>query len=307
MDFITFQDRFSDERKCENYLIQTRWPDGFKCPECGHDEVYDMRHRAVFQCRQCGKQVYWKVGTLFENTKLPLRKWFWAIFLMAESKHGISRKELERKLDVHYKTATRMANRIQKVMGLEESQKFLEKLIELDEADFHSKGSGTDRSNSSGPKPVFVATEVRKRKKESGEHISRDTYMNCAFMEVTQKGDAISARQFLRQHVKKGAKVNTDGGRCFVGVPRSDYDHESTVLGTAERASDVLPWVHIVISNAKRFLNGTFHSVSYERLQDYLNEFCYRLNRRWKNNSFDRLMKAAINPAIASQAREAVS
>jgi transposase-like protein len=126
-------------------------------------------------------------------------------------------------------------------------------------------------------------------------------------MEVVEQGSAVALREFVRDNVSEGTTIETDGGRCYVGIPVGDYSHEQTVLRKPEKASEVLPWVHVVISNAKRFLNGTFHSVSFERLQDYLNEFCYRLNRRWKSDQFERLIKAAIDPDIARVARNAVS
>lgn len=88
MSLIEFQQRFSDEEACEAYLIEQRWPEGFRCPHCHYDDAYYIQTRKLYQCKQCETQTSLTAGTMMHKSKLSLLTWFWAIYLIAHDKRG---------------------------------------------------------------------------------------------------------------------------------------------------------------------------------------------------------------------------
>jgi len=309
MDILTFENRFPDEKACEQLLKNLRWPDSdFTCPECGSHDFSEHEFRKYRQCSSCGRQVYWRSGTLFENTNLSLKAWFWGIYLMVECKKSISRMELSRRLGVAYSTANRMANRIQSLMGEADRDESLSGIVKLDVAHFESEHSGTDRKAVDGQMPVFVACEVepeeQKPRKFDHPPLRRVLLVPAPNLETE------SAEEFVQEHIEPGTDVRTDAGRNFEGMDLDDYIHKKTNLSKHESsnaAGELFPWVHILISNAKRLLSGTFHSVSKEYLGEYLNEFSFRLNHQDEKSIFNRFLFCAIDPPKSRQAVENVS
>jgi hypothetical protein len=97
-DMPSFLARFGSDEQCREYLFKARWPDGFRCVACGHDDAYALRTKIVYECVACGKQHSLLAGTIFEQTKTGLAKWFLAIYLVTSSKGGIAATELQRQL-----------------------------------------------------------------------------------------------------------------------------------------------------------------------------------------------------------------
>src|SRR6266480_2618357 len=110
-------EQFGGEDECHAYLEELRWPDGVRCPRCDSDKVSRIAKRNQFDCDSCRYQFSVTAGTLFHDSHLPLWKWFLAVYLIAESKKGISAKQLQRMLDTSYKTAWHLAPRIRDAMG----------------------------------------------------------------------------------------------------------------------------------------------------------------------------------------------
>ena len=111
-----FTDRYGSEEQCRAALFQARWPQGFECPECGRKRCCRLRCRNVFQCTRCRHQVSLTAGTVFANTKLPLRRWFLAMYLLTQSKNGLSAMALGRQLGVSYNTAWSLKHKLMQVM-----------------------------------------------------------------------------------------------------------------------------------------------------------------------------------------------
>ena len=95
-DLPSFQAQFGTDEQCRDYLFKARWPDGFRCTGCGHDDAWRHRKRLIDECVACGKQHSLLAGTIFEQTKTGLSRWFLAIYLLTSSKRGISAMELQR-------------------------------------------------------------------------------------------------------------------------------------------------------------------------------------------------------------------
>jgi len=160
MNLIELQKRFSTQRKCEEFLRKMRWPDGVKCPQCGTNHPYWIKTRKLWKCSGCGHQFTYTSGTIFHASRTPLQKWFITIWLMVESKKGVSAKQIERTIDVGYKTAWRMAMQIRQAM--KPGRGFNDKLAGIVEAD--DAFIGGKKKGAKGPrdgKQVVVGVKER--------------------------------------------------------------------------------------------------------------------------------------------------
>src|SRR3954462_15442087 len=116
-DMPSFVARFGSDGQCREYLFKARWPDGFRCSACGHDDAYALRTKIVYECVACRKQHSLLAGTIFEQTKTGLAKWFLAIYLVTSSKGGIAATELKRQLGLgSYQTAWAWLHKLRKAM-----------------------------------------------------------------------------------------------------------------------------------------------------------------------------------------------
>lgn len=111
-----FQTRFRTDSACRAHLFRLRWPDGFRCPACGHEKSYALPRRHLLQCKKCGRQTSVTAGTVMHRTRTPLRVWFWAIYLMARDKRGVSALQLSKRLNVSYYVAWTMLHKIRRAM-----------------------------------------------------------------------------------------------------------------------------------------------------------------------------------------------
>lgn len=132
--FYEWQKKFSTHDKCMTHLAQLRWPNGFQCPHCGHDHGYYITTRSHYECGQCHKLTSLTSGTLFHATKLPLTKWFWAIYWVASDKGGISALRLSKLIGVNWRSAYLMLKKLRNSMGHRDSLYRLSDIIELDDA-----------------------------------------------------------------------------------------------------------------------------------------------------------------------------
>ena len=113
---VQFMDEYGTEEKCTEAVFRWRWPNGFVCPRCEHTGHWRHQSRALYQCRGCRHQVSLTAGTIFASTKLPLRTWFLAMYLMTQTKNGVSALELSRQLSVSYNTAWKVKHKLMQVM-----------------------------------------------------------------------------------------------------------------------------------------------------------------------------------------------
>ena len=282
ISLLQWQQRFGTERACAATLFKYRWPTGFVCPRCGHDSAWFITTRKLYQCSQCRHQVSITAGTLLHGTNLPLVKWFWAIYLVAADKGGISALRLCKHLGVTWVTARNMLKKIRTAMAHRDSlYRLLEQMIELDDTYVGGKRPGKRGRGAKGKKPVLVAVEHRG--KAAG----------FVAMEAVESVSGEKINSFLKRHLASHQQVRTDAFPAMNIVEQS-HQHKKKVTPPQEAAT-WLPLVHIVIGNMKIFLNGTFHGVSHKYLQEYLDEFCYRFNRRfWEPELPFRLLNACL-------------
>lgn len=283
ISLLEWQKRYGTEKACAAALAKYRWLQGFICPKCGHDSSWYITTRKVFQCSKCQHQVSVTAGTLFHSTNLPLVKWFWAIYLMASDKGGISALRLSKHIGVSWPTARNMLKKIRTAMAHRDSiYRLFDELIELDDTYVGGKKPGKRGRGAKGKKPILVAVE------------HKDKSAGFVAMKAVEAVSGEEIKNFLEHHLNNGQKVRTDALPAM-NIVKENHQHEKKVT-PLEETSSWLPLVHIVIGNMKTFLNGTFHGVTHRYLQEYLDEFCYRFNRRfWESELPLRLLNACLS------------
>lgn len=289
MEFFQFQECFQTEAQCFEHLKKIRFENGFRCPRCGFGEAYFIEKRKVFQCKHCRFQMSLTANTLFHHTHLPLKKWFWAIYLVGTDKRGCSATLLGRLLDVHYQTAWLMVHKIRAAFQERDARYMLEHVIEMDDTFFGGSAAGKRGRGAQNKTQVIVSVE------------NRGTRAGFAKMTVVETLDAPTVDASARETARKGSTIRTDGYSSY-RVLAKEYTHVGKMVNPKD-AHVLLPWVHTLIGNAKAFLRGTYHGVSHKHLQRYLDEFCYRFNRRFtRSDILDRILTAALDAPIITYA-----
>ncbi len=264
---LEFQERFSTEEACEKYLYKMRWPNGFECPICGDTEAYYIQSKRAFQCRFNRHQTYLTADTVMHRTRTPLRYWFWAAYLLTSLKPGISALQLEKQLGINYEVVFNILHKLRASMV----NPFRDKIggvIEVDETYIGGTSTGGKRGRGSELDIVIVAVE------DQEGHAGKIRMRHIE--DVTKR----SVLPFIEDSIKKGSTIITDGFKSYADLNRHGYTHEAIIQKSTDKESS-LPICHLVISNLKTWIRGTYHGVSPQHLQAYLNEYVFRFNRRF--------------------------
>ena len=281
--FLTFMDRYRDEPACIAALAELRWPNGFICAGCAGRLAYQLAARPRgFECADCGRQHSVTAGTVFHRTRTPLRKWFAAAWLIGQDKRGVSALFLARELALRYDTAWLIAHKLRH--GLSERPEYpLDGLIEIDESYYGGRGKPESRGRGlTDPNKslMAIAVETVPASPRQGEGIKKSHFVaGSARIAVLSAATAANLGGFVRGAAKPGARIITDGLKSYDGLADS-FRHYSIVQDGGKNADAVLPIVHVLFSNVKTWLNGTFHGVSAKHLPRYAREWNYRFNRR---------------------------
>lgn len=274
---IEFMGLYGTEVACFESLVRHRWPDGFRCPVCGERRAYIVETRFLLECTRCKHQTSVTAGTIFHKTRTSLQKWFLAIYLIAATKKATSASELYRQLGISYQTAWTMRRKIVHAMTRCPGELMLHGIVELDEAMVGGRERGKRGREIESKALVAVAVDHTGK---GGCH--------QAHMQMIPDASATSLNKAAKTYISQGSSVLTDGWAGYKGLHDQGYNHKPLALDCPEDASKLLPWAHIVISNFKRWILDVFHGVSPKHIQAYLDEFCYRLNRRWQREDLFR-------------------
>jgi transposase-like protein/ribosomal protein L37AE/L43A len=280
-----FEARFATEDACRAYLVQLRWPDGFRCPRCDGATAWPVR-AVLWQCAGCGRQTSVTAGTIFQDTRTPLTRWFRAMWWVTNSKAGTSALPLQRLLGLgSYQTAWAWQHKLRRAM-VRPGRERLSGAVEVDESFIGGLGGAEGRSTATKAL-IVVAAE------EAGRGIGRIR------MRRIPKASAESLDAFIRETIEPGSDVHTDGWHGYDHVQAQGYRHRITYLrGDHELAVAQLPRVHRVVSLLKRWLLGTHQgAVRQTHLDYYLDEFTFRFNRRrsrHRGKLFFRLVQQAV-------------
>jgi transposase-like protein len=281
ISFFEFKNRFNSEEACRRHLFHIRWPEGFVCPKCGHTECYSLKTRHIHECAKCHYQASETSGTVMDRTHLPLEKWFWAIYLVCTDKRGHSALQLSKEIQISYKSAWHMLHRIRKAMMERDWDYSLTGFVEADEAFFGAPTHGGKRGRGTEKTKVIVSLS----KAADGSPL-------FVKMETAKKLDADTIDAFAENNIEKGAVILSDGSNLYPHLNKEGYKSIGKVFDPNED-KDYLKWLHVVISNAKSLILGTFHGLGEKHLDYYLAAFCFRFNRRfWPAQLFNRLLFA---------------
>ncbi|MBU2854899.1 IS1595 family transposase [Acidithiobacillus ferriphilus] len=290
--FDEMDDWFRTEAGCRDYIRRLRWPDGFLCRHCGVIEEPWIMKRGVFRCRACDSELSLTAGTVFQDTRKPLRTWFLAMWFITSQKNGVSALGLQRVLGLgSYETAWTWMHKLRRAM-VRPGRDLLTGEIEIDETYVGGTEEGKRGREIEKKSIVVVAAE------KNGRGIGRVRLKHIK--DVSAK----SLLGFIRETVEPSATIHTDGWRGYSGLPAAGYKHRVTNISSGdEQAHEAMPRVHNVASLLKRWLLGTLQGgVQQQHLNYYLDEFTFRFNRRRSKARgllFHRLAQqaVAIDPA----------
>jgi len=268
-----FTDYFRDEAACVKHFTATRFANGEYCPHCGHTEIYTFKDGKRYRCASCKQDFTIKTGTVFGESKLPLRKWFMAIYLLSTTSKGMSSVQVAKHIGVCQKTAWFMAHRIREAHLQNKGQ--LTGQIEADETYIGGKIPNMSKS---------------RRKQFAGQTGGAG---KTPLVGILQRGGDIQVKVADRvnretlipniaQNVAKGSFVYTDENVCYRGLHRMGFIHNSVrhqakeyVVGACHTNGIESFWALF-----KRGYHGVYHYMSRKHLQRYVNEFAFRFNRK---------------------------
>ena len=216
MSFFEWHSRFQTEYDCLTYLQELKWPNGFICPQCGHDHALIIQMRRLHQPSACQHQTSVKAGTVFHRNHLPLRKWFWGIYFIGSDKGGISAMRLSTLIEVIWRTARLMFKKLRQAMAHRDSLYQLNGLIEVDDALVGGKRSGKRGRGATGKTSALVACESKK--KQTG----------YVAMKAVDSISHNSVKEFVSKRVIEGQEVRTDGPAALIIIDEI-HEHEARV------------------------------------------------------------------------------
>ncbi len=271
-----FLENYGTESQCEAALEKARWPTGFVCPVCESKSYCRVQHGSVktFQCNRCHKQVTLTAGTIFHSTKLPLSRWFQALFFLTQTKTSISTLELMRQLGICYRTAWRVKHKLMQVMHERESTTQLADRVEIDDAYLGGELTGGKVGRGSENKVPFIAAI---------ETNSQGHPKRAVFTPVKTFSSA-EVKTWAQQFLKPSATVVSDGLACFRAVKTVGCTHRPEIVGTQRKSTDMgcFHWVNTVLGNLKTSIDGNYHGFKFDKYAHrYLSEVQYRFNRRF--------------------------
>ena len=263
---LELERRFSDEVGCRAYLFALRWPQGFVCPACGGGGLAIRRH--LWRCEDCRRETSVMAGTIFQDSKLPLTIWFRAMWQVTSQKNGISALGLQRVLGLgSYKNAWTLLHKLRRAM-VRPGRERLQGVVEVDEAYWGGEESGVRGRQVITKALIVVAAEA------AGQGIGR---IRLRYIPDTNRA---TLHGFIQQSIEPGSTVVTDGLQAYRELEGYVHDRQIQKHQPTD-AEHLLPRVHRVISLLKRWLMGTHQGgIAHAHLEDYLNEFTFRFNRR---------------------------
>jgi transposase-like protein len=288
MKLIDVTRRFATDDQCLDYIEKMRWPHGIGCVHCGEmgriskitrEKKSKNQRTRLYQCLACGKQFSATSGTIFNDSHLPLTKWFLAIAFICEAKKGMSACQLQRHLGVNYRTAWYLAHRIREAM--QEGKGLLTGVVEVDETYLAPK------------KPRKGKPRVKKEKHD----IVLGMRQRDGKLRLVPIADAKMSEiePLLVKHISRNATLQTDKSAVYEIIGRRQFVNHRMIdhIRTYVEGENHTNTIENAFSLLKRGVYGTFHKVSIKHLGRYCNEFSYRFNRRGEQLAmFDATLKS---------------
>lgn len=299
MNLFTFTAHFGTEEACRLHYKGERDRLGVECHRCGHTEHYWIKSRWSYECKQCRSRTSLRSGTVMQGSNLSFLTWYRCMFLMGATKKGFSAQEIQRQLGLkRYEPVWAMVHKLRKAMGKRDARYTLEGMIEMDEGYFTvesgevEKAKGKRGRGAAGKRNVMVMAESTPLEDPgTGEKSKQVRYFKAKVL-ADHTSRAVDGA--IGESLGQRSIVFTDKSTSYVDI--ADFvELHITEKSNRETTEDTLKWVHIFISNAKRNLLGNYHRIKGKYLQAYLDEFVYKLNRRYFGERiFDRIVIAGI-------------
>jgi transposase-like protein len=293
MELIKISEKLNTKGKCMAYLEQQRWPETPICPYCNSTRSSRKTQEFRHTCHVCKRSYSVLVGTIFEATKLPITKWFFAIRLIINAKKGISSLQLARDLHVNKNTAWYLQKRIRQAMKDDDCT--LSAIIEIDE---------TYVGGSISNKNYFTKLKSGKYHKTGMEHMVPVLGMiqrkGKIILKVLEKASGKEIKPFIKSKVASGSTIITDGFGGYYGL--NDHFENHVILNHSKNKRSVNQYNTCTLEGfwtlVKRSFIGQYHKISKDHLQDYLNELAFKYNYR-KTNMFNLLLNNLLEPKYA--------
>ncbi len=321
-----FSKRFPDEESCVSYFKEIRSKALPKCPKCG--ETYSwVANKKAFECKSCRHRIPLTKGTVMEHSKLPLLTWFYTMHLITSIKQVLSAKEVQYQLGLdQYPPVWLMMMKLRNIMGKREDMYMIDGKVEMDEAFFPTRiedvekgkplrrGAGSQRQTK-----VLVLAESKEVDEILAEYFEKVQMDKIAKLSKSSNGkrvrkavryikmfaienmEASTIDKILEKHVSKSAVIVTDGHASHTHIKDNFAGHIPIIeYNPVEVVKNCLPWVHIIIGECRNGIAAIHKEIDGRFLQLYLNEYCWKFNRRFfrdatdpKYDLFDRLVKIA--------------
>lgn len=277
---ISLANHFNSDKRCRDFITEQRWHGEVVCPFCGCKHIYTCSNGDnQFKCAECHKRFSCLVGTIFQNTKLPLQKWFMAMYLISSHKKGISSHQLARDLDTCQKTAWFILHKVRTLFAQNDSIA-LDGEVEMDE--MYLGGRETNKHESK--KTEHTQGRSTKTKTPIFGMVARKG-MAHAFVVPDTKAETL--KMYIQQFCADNAHLFTDELSSYSCIDKMGYEHSVIEHGKKEYSKDGITtnsiegfWGHF-----KRMVFGTYHFVSKGYLQPYIDEAIYRYNTRKASES----------------------
>jgi transposase-like protein len=279
-----FSKSFQTEEACREYVFKIRWPEGFICPRCGHGKSWPTQ-RGQLWCCKCSAQTSVTAGTIFQDSRIPLRIWFEAIWHVVSQKQGINAKGLQRILGLRrYATTWTLLHKLRIAMVCPGRDR-LGGSVQADEAYIGGPRPGKQGRGAEGKTLVLIAAE------------DRDNRIGRIRLRKIKDASGQSLIPAVKESVEPNSEICTDGWGGYNELPSAGYQHK-IIRKTAETGENLLPLAHRVVALLKRWLLGTHQgAVRASHLDYYLDEFVFRFNRRTSTSRgllFYRLIQQAV-------------
>jgi len=270
---IEFQKKFATETDCETFLFNIKWNNGFKCSKCGHTHYWKTK-TGLYVCTKCEHQHSLKAGTIMEKSKKSLKMWFTAIWLFTSSKRGVNAKDLERQLGISYPTAWLWLQKLKRSSFNPQRTK-LSGEVEVDEFYLGGKKKGKAGRGSENKHKIVIAIEKIRFNKTGKIYVGR-----VRLKEIENCGAEILTK-FVEDNISMDAIVKTDKWTGYKKLKSVGYEHIAKIITDY---NSEFKGLHNVVSLIKRWILGTFQGkISRKHIQQYLEEFTFRFNRKHRN------------------------
>jgi len=302
MNLLNFISQYPDEDSCKHKFKTVRDSVGVICSICNSKEHKWIQNKWQYECKNCGNRTTLQSGTALHGSRLPFRYWFIAMHLITSTKKSFSALELQKQLGHNrYEPVWLLLHKLRDVMGQRDKEYKLTGVIELDEGFFSTvtvdsekdqplkRGRGSQKKSKVLVMVESVPVEGVKTKKGKQRKVGHIRML------VIDDLKSETIKSVVEVEIAEKSTIDTDSSNSYTKFREIDVEHRPKVI-PKEKVNEMLPWVHIAISNAKRLLLDIHHDIEPQHLQSYLNEFCYKFNRRYFGDKlFDRLLIACAS------------